>query len=126
MREIKFRAWDKLEEQYANTEKLAISADCGDAAKITDIYEIDDWTVEYDLEQFTGLHDKNGKEIYEGDIVSCSEGCPHKIIWVEGLGGTFIGGMPGWYLSGLNEGYAWTEEEEVIGNIHENKELLDE
>ncbi|MFP9042019.1 YopX family protein, partial [Enterococcus faecalis] len=41
------------------------------------------------------------------------------------LGGTYIGGMPAWYLSGLNEGYAWTGTEEIIGNIYENPELLE-
>ena len=40
------------------------------------------------------------------------------------FGGMFGGGMPGWYLSGLGNGYAWMNSEEVIGNIHENPELL--
>lgn len=82
----------------------------------------------YELEnimQFTGLTDKNGKEIYEGDIVTCvPRGCPHQIIWAKEIGGTYWGGMPGWYLSGLNDGYAWTGEEELIGNIYENPDLL--
>lgn len=41
-------------------------------------------------------------------------------------GGTFIGGMPAVYLKGLSEGYAWTGYEEIIGNVYENKELLEE
>ena len=40
-------------------------------------------------------------------------------------GGTFIGGMPAVYLKGLNEGYAWTEAEEIIGNIYENQDILE-
>ena len=40
-------------------------------------------------------------------------------------GGTFIGGMPAIYLKGIKEGYAWTEAEEIIGNIYENKNLLE-
>ncbi|MDG4970030.1 YopX family protein [Lactococcus lactis] len=75
--------------------------------------------------QSTGLKDKNGTEVYEGDIVKCSRGCPHLIYWEKELGGTYIGGMPAWYLSGLNEGYAWTGTEEIIGNIYENPELLE-
>ena len=74
---------------------------------------------EFILMQYTGLKDKNGKEIYEGDVVKCSSGCPHQVVWQH----DFFG-MPMWYLSGLNEGYAWTETEEVIGNIYENPELL--
>ena len=80
---------------------------------------------EVELMQSTGLKDKNGVEVFEGDIVKCTRGCPHEIIWLEEYGGTFIGGMPAWYLSGLKEGYAWTGEEEVIGNIYENPELLE-
>lgn len=74
--------------------------------------------------QYTGLTDKNGAEIYQGDIVNCSSGCPHEIIWVEKHGGTFFGGMPAWYLSGIGEGYDWTGMEEKIGNVHDNPELL--
>lgn len=82
------------------------------------------------LMQYTGLKDKNGKEVYEGDIVLCErdERCPHEVIWAEDNGGTFFGGMPGFNLSGLKRncgsGYAWSGDEEVIGNIYENPELL--
>lgn len=87
--------------------------------------ETDYWHKPFILMQYTGLKDKNSVEIYEGDIVKCSRGCPHEIIWLEEYGGRYTGGMPAWYLSSLNEGYAWTGDEEVIGNIHENPELLE-
>lgn len=124
MRNIKFRAWDR----FAKEMVFAKTIDFGTngAERIVDSDGINgDVGGEWDLEQFTGLHDKNGNEIYEGDIVNCSEGCPHKIIWVQEHGGMFFGGMPGWYLSGLKDGYAWGEDEELIGNIHENPELLE-
>lgn len=77
------------------------------------------------LMQSTGLVDKNGKEVFVGDIIKCTRGCLHEVYIEKEYGGTFIGGMPAVYLKGLREGYAWTEHEEIIGNIYENKELLD-
>ncbi|MFM0584767.1 YopX family protein [Streptococcus suis] len=75
--------------------------------------------------QSTGLFDKNGKEVYIGDIVKCTSGCSHEVIFLKEYGGRYIGGMPAIYLSDIREGYAWTEDEEVIGNIYENPELVE-
>ena len=73
-------------------------------------------------EQFTGLRDKNGKEIYEGDIVRDMhpfEKNRHSDEVVEYEGGGFSPiAIPGW------EGTPQVEYLEVIGNIHENPELL--
>lgn len=78
--------------------------------------------------EFTGLKDKNDKEICEGDIILCDSirRCPHKIIWTEIISGTLCGTF-GWYLSGVsNPGYGFTGGEEVIGNIYENPELKED
>ena len=78
------------------------------------------------LMQSTGLFDINGKEVFVGDIVKCTRGCLHEVYLEKEYGGTFIAGMPAVYLKGLSEGYAWTGYEEIIGNVYENKELLEE
>ncbi|TXL93942.1 hypothetical protein AZJ72_11040 [Streptococcus pneumoniae] len=85
-------------------------------------YDFDD----IELMQSTGLRDKNGKEVFIGDIVKCTRGCPHEVYLEKEYGGTFIGGMPAAYLKGLGDGYAWTEDEEIIGNIYENPELSED
>jgi len=77
------------------------------------------------LMQSTGLHDKNGKEVFVGDIIKCTRGCPHEVYLEKEYGGTYVGGMPAIYLKGIREGYAWTGAEEIIGNIYENPELLE-
>lgn len=84
-------------------------------------YDFDD----IELMQSTGLKDKNGKEVFIGDIVKCTRGCLHEVYLEKEYGGTFIGGMPSIYLKGLLNGYAWTEDEEIIDNVYENPELLE-
>ncbi|HHG8181195.1 TPA: YopX family protein [Streptococcus pneumoniae] len=78
---------------------------------------------EIELMQSTGLKDKNGKEVFVGDIIKCTRGCLHEVYIEKEYGGTYFGGMPAVYLKDLREGYAWTEHEEIIGNIYENKEF---
>jgi uncharacterized phage protein (TIGR01671 family) len=77
------------------------------------------------LMQSTGLYDKNGKEVFVGDIIKCTRGCPHEVYLEKEYGGTYVGGMPAIYLKGIREGYAWTGAEEILGNIYENPELLE-
>ncbi|MDS2813240.1 YopX family protein, partial [Streptococcus pneumoniae] len=81
---------------------------------------------EIELMQSTGLKDKNEKEVFVGDIIKCTKGCPHEVYLEKEYGGIFKGGMPAIYLKRLGEGYAWTEDEEIIGNVYENPELLED
>lgn len=100
MRTIKFRAW-----QYGNM-----------------VYNISfaDYLEEDDVQimQFTGLLDKNSKEIYEGDIL---------YIHLYGKQSDVYQLEDGrWLLRGYGAVYSWEAQEiEVIGNIHENPELLE-
>lgn len=77
------------------------------------------------LMQATGLHDKNDKEVFVGDIIKCTRGCLHEVYIEKEYGGTYIGGMPAIYLKGIREGYAWTGDEKIIGNVYQNPELLE-
>ena len=75
--------------------------------------------------QSTGLCDKNEKEVFVGDVIKCTRGCLHEVYIEKEYGGTYIGGMPAIYLKGIRNGYAWTGDEVIIGNIYENPELLE-
>ena len=128
MRELKFRAWDKERKLYCNdTSHMFITITgvphnfqngCG-----SDIY---------DLEQFTGLYDKNEKEIYEGDLCLIynpynghpAKGVAEVIFSHEYVGGWVLTSDKNDKLNRLNIG-SRTNEIEVIGNIHENPELLE-
>ena len=87
-----------------------------------------EWIVNNDIHlmQSTGLLDKNGKEVFVGDIIKCTRGCLHEVYIEKEYGGTYCGGMPAVYLKDLREGYAWTEHEEIMGNIYEHPELLED
>ena len=122
----KFRAWDNRFSEFV--EDFFVSEDGKIYKKTKDTgYGIAisrETSDKINLMQSTGLFDKNGKEVFVGDIVKCTRGCHHEVYLEKEYGGTFIGGMPAVYLKGLDEGYAWTEAEEIIGNIYENKEYL--
>lgn len=125
----KFRAWDKRKNVMRDVAVLHFTKN-GKTNFIEywiNPTELKSYHVRnIELMQSTGLKDKNGVDVYQGDIIRCTRGCPHEVIWLEKYGGTFFGGMPAWYLSGLSNGYSWTGREEVIGNIYENSELLEE
>lgn len=124
----KFRAWIKEENKMIEpSDILSISFKlCEMTPNYLYGFEKEKYDF-YDLElmQSTGLLDKNGKEVFVGDIIKCTRGCPHEVYLEKEYGGTFIGGMPAIYLKGIREGYAWTGAEEILGNIYENPELLE-
>jgi len=111
MREIKFRAWDG--ESIISPNDFWLSAD-GHSAVFgrSGTIEYSNW----ELMQFTGLLDKNGKEIYEGDIVKGT--------------GEHIGQSNVFYGYGVWQPFSYLgtycgNDFEVIGNIYENPELLE-
>jgi len=113
MREIKFRAWDIQTKAMITNSTRTISM-CGGFDNDNPIFK---------LMQYAGLKDKNGVEIYEGDIVK-TKNSRYKVIFDKccfwGVGE--LGKCPIYQIFH----YVLDDEKfEVIGNIYENKELLD-
>lgn len=123
----KFRAWDSVKKKFVEHFFITDNGLICNMEKPTSGYNspIPIEKSELILMQSTGLHDKNGKEVFVGDIIKCTRGCPHEVYLEKEYGGTYVGGMPAIYLKGIREGYAWTGAEEILGNIYENPELLE-
>ena len=124
----KFRAWHNELGRMMLVKAMLFFANELEELELNDSIMNDNIPVypdEIKLMQSTGLHDKNGKEVFVGDIIKCTRGCPHEVYLEKEYGGTYVGGMPAIYLKGIKEGYAWTGDEKIIGNIYENPELLE-
>jgi uncharacterized phage protein (TIGR01671 family) len=113
MRELRFRAWDKAEKCL--------------------VYNPLNSPEEYPLnecEQFTGLRDRNGVEVFEGDVISIENAMGKKSIGiVEFTDGCFDVRIKDSFIFGRMRDYlkcfTINRAAEVIGNVHENSELLD-
>ena len=126
MKNIKFRIWDKRENRMNYLRKFMVLHN-GYAlgfVKDKEIY-IDDYESEneqdlYEVMEFTGLYDRSGKEIYEGDIVdNPNDEFTYVIMWNKD-DARFTLGVGGHDLSSYRLPDFW----EVIGNIYENPNLL--
>jgi len=130
MKEIKFRAWDNSDKIMYKEIQLGIRFDDGSVYHFEDFFmppqgDYHDWV----LMQFTGLQDKNGVGIYEGDVIK-----------IHYIGTPVVGSVEfyrtaGWILAYFKRktgkeacemGWHFSIEElrEVIGNIYQNPELL--
>ena len=122
MRELKFRAWDKQEKQMMKVSAISLE---NKEIGVKDFRTYHFFRIKnIELMQYTGLKDKNGTEIYEGDIVQTPE-YPGKIVYNEKYACFEL-----WRLRSSNCFIALTHQQdidmgdlEVIGNTHENPEL---
>jgi len=138
MRELKFRAWNKIWGMMSLVDKIEFEegkpVSISVTIEATDFDHTDEWS-DYEvgddiiLQQYSGLKDKNGKEVYEGDIVEYKEFGESKskkgvVVFETGAFGleTINGSFDGSFDYGIEE-LSW-EGFEVIGNIYENPELL--
>lgn len=135
MRELKFRFIDKgdgtvykpitLKELLLRVElprRVILESENGDFVDTDDFLDLLE-KGELIVEQYTGLKDKNGKEIYEGDIVS-----GHTLFYIAKFEIAWRGDKAGWFgftTDDFTLPLCNIEHVEVIGNIHENPELLE-
>jgi hypothetical protein len=107
MRDIKFRIWDNLKKVYLKNKNVSIPIG-------KPILQHEKGIL---FEQFIGIKDKDGREIYEGDLIECFGDCGQKTIReVVFEDGVFL---PERTIAGmlLDVGV-------VVGNIHENPEMI--
>ena len=121
--ELKFRVWHKGAKRWGELFDLVFGGKSGAMFAVRAGFPkgIDEQALADDVvvEQFTGLLDKNGKEIYEGDIVHASTGnC--LVVWQDHTA-SFAFGMRGWMYNHFIEEMG---EVAVIGNRHEHPELM--
>lgn len=144
MRQIKFRG-KQLNGEWAYGDLLRIGGGCiiyigsktetqtpyihKDSNVAVELFDNDIAIVIPDtLGQFTGLTDCHGKEIYEGDILVYGGLYKHVVEFKHGMFGYTL--LDGWFIGyGGNSNFSFnpldkSKEHEVIGNIHDNSELL--
>ena len=127
MREIKFRAWDTEKKVMIPVIHIFINWMWVVWENMRDGLEWNDdirSTKRYELMQYIWIEDKNGKEIYEGDLVKCiAEEKYSKESWVYPI--VYYASeqqfIPKW---ACHLWWGWWDSIEVVGNIYENSELV--
>ena len=134
MREIKFRAWQKAHKKMHYSVNLySMGRDQMTRAQLDSKSFMDTIGLSCEIMQATGLKDKNGKDIYEGDILHCHEydssDCGHRIVQtfpnaVVGYNAGAFYYHPKGNMRQPHQLLMYAYKPEVIGNIYENPELL--
>lgn len=123
MREFKFRAWDTEKQEMATVNFIGLN----DYEVGMEDEEYRRWRATYPyvciLMQYTNLKDKNGKEIYEGDILKVKVDDGEANLYVKYTNGEYRVVNKGKWEDSLYA-YMYFGDVEVVGNIYENKDLI--
>lgn len=117
MREILFRGYSTVHRKWFYGDLLH----CSDGLRISN-EESFVGVSKKTIGQFTGLTDKNGKKIFEGDVFDYADCSRYTVVWSDDKVGFYADGIT---ISDFDFlGNFYEEEIEIIGNIHDNPELL--
>ena len=122
MREIKFRAWDKENEKMMKVSSLHLEN------KEISVKENGTFHLfrMQDLMQYTGLKDKNGKEIYENDLISCNKYKNIVVFFENGCFKVKYSKNDTTNVTCTLDTFLEKYKCKISGNIYENKNLLEE
>lgn len=131
MREIKFRAWNIEKKKMVSWGEIVRNKEWLQSIMGNEFYATNPPRYLWERMQFTGLHDKNGKEIYEGDILKWTSSKPFSFGQIRKVKVTYTEARY-WCNTwdnkwGIYLGELLVEQRcEVVGNIFENEFLLHE
>lgn len=117
MKELKFRAWLKEKKKMVSVCQINLSNEYIDYIYNGNINR--DSFMNIELMQYIGVKDKNGKAVYEGDVVQLFDGNKYIIKWNDQIACFEIVNDFGYLVFASNNDF------EVIGNIYENPEWLE-